>query len=79
MDKGEIMADARRIGTFPISILPDEDCCTLFTPRHPLTRAKIAEVERAEADLPIAQMVMAAAAEPVIERVDWPMVKSSVG
>jgi hypothetical protein len=44
-----------------------------------LTRAKIAEVERAEADLPIAQMVMAAAAEPVIERVDWPMVKSSVG
>ncbi len=77
MDKGEIMADARRLGTFPISILPDEDCCTLFTPRHPLTRAKITEIERAEADLPIEQMVLAAAAEPVIERVDWPVVKSA--
>ena len=73
------MADAQRLGTFPISILPDEDCCTLFTPRHPLTRAKFAEIERAEADLPIEQMVMAAAAEPVIERVDWPVVKSSAG
>ena len=79
MDKGEIMADARRLGTFPISILPDEDCCTLFTPRHPLTRAKLTEIERAEADLPIEQMVMAAAAEPVIERVDWPVVKSPAG
>lgn len=72
MAKEEIVADAQRIGTFPISILPDEDCCTLFTPRHPLTRAKRWEVDRAEADLPIARMVEAAAAAPVIERVDWP-------
>ncbi|MBP7776504.1 MAG: tRNA 4-thiouridine(8) synthase ThiI [Acidobacteria bacterium] len=72
MAKEEIMADARRLGTFPISILPDEDCCTLFTPRHPSTRAKRAEIEQAEADLPIEQMVEAAAADPRIERVDWP-------
>ncbi len=72
MAKEEIMADARRLGTFPISILPDEDCCTLFTPRHPSTRAKRAEVERAEAGLAIEQMVEAAAADPLIERVDWP-------
>jgi thiamine biosynthesis protein ThiI len=72
MSKDEIIADARRIGTFPISILPDEDCCTLFTPRHPLTRAKAAEVERAEADLPMARMVEAAAAAPSVERVEWP-------
>ncbi|MEZ5291421.1 MAG: tRNA uracil 4-sulfurtransferase ThiI [Vicinamibacterales bacterium] len=73
MGKEEIMADAQRIGTFPISILPDEDCCTLFTPRHPLTRAKRAEVARAEADLPIDAMVEAAAAAPVVERVEWPL------
>jgi thiamine biosynthesis protein ThiI len=79
MAKDEIMADARRIGTFPVSILPDEDCCTLFTPRHPLTRAKAGEIARAEADLPIDQMVEAAAAAPLIEQVDWPMVKSSAG
>jgi tRNA uracil 4-sulfurtransferase len=72
MAKDEIMADAQRIGTFPISVLPDEDCCTLFTPRHPLTRAKRSDVERAEADLPIDEMVASAAAQPVVERVDWP-------
>jgi tRNA uracil 4-sulfurtransferase len=77
MAKEEIMADAQRLGTFPISILPDEDCCTLFTPRHPLTRARRSEVERAEADLPIDQMVASAVADPVIERVDWPMLKST--
>ena len=77
MAKEEIMADAQRLGTFPISILPDEDCCTLFTPRHPLTRARRSEIERAEADLPIEQMVESAAANPVIERVDLPMLKSS--
>lgn len=73
MAKEEIMADAGRIGTFPISILPDEDCCTLFTPRHPLTRAKRAEVARAEADLPIEAMVEAAVAAPAVERVEWPL------
>lgn len=72
MAKEEIVADAQRIGTFPISILPDEDCCTLFTPRHPLTRAKRWEVERAEADLPITRMVEAAASSPMIEQVIWP-------
>jgi len=77
MDKHEIMADARQLGTFPISILPDEDCCTLFTPRHPLTRAKRSEIARAEADLPIEALVAAATADPAIERVDWPMLKSA--
>ena len=35
MDKEEITAEAQRLGTYPISIIPDQDCCTLFTPRHP--------------------------------------------
>ena len=48
MDKNEIIAVARRIGTFETSILPYEDCCTVFTPRHPRTRPKLREVPRAE-------------------------------
>lgn len=75
MSKAEITAEAVRLGTYPISILPDEDCCTLFTPRHPLTRARLNEVERAERDLPVAQMVEAAAAAPAVERVVWPVLK----
>jgi thiamine biosynthesis protein ThiI len=56
-DKDEITNEAARIGTLPISIIPDEDCCTLFTPRHPSTRAKVEEVVTAEKPLPIDEMV----------------------
>ena len=38
MDKEEITAEAQRLGTYPISIIPDQDCCTLFTPQHPATQ-----------------------------------------
>ncbi|MBR6427585.1 MAG: tRNA 4-thiouridine(8) synthase ThiI [Clostridia bacterium] len=44
MDKEEIIAIARKIGTFETSILPYEDCCTVFTPRHPKTRPEIGRV-----------------------------------
>ena len=57
MDKAEIIAQAERIGTFPISILPDQDCCTLFVPRHPTTHATEAEVAAAEAQLDVAALV----------------------
>ncbi|MEP7118879.1 MAG: tRNA uracil 4-sulfurtransferase ThiI [Acidobacteriota bacterium] len=76
MAKEEIIRDARTLGTYPISILPDQDCCTLFTPRHPLTRAKAHEVAAAERDLPIAEMIAAATADPVVEEVAWPVLKS---
>ena len=56
-DKEEITNEARRLGTYPISIIPDQDCCTLFTPRRPATRAARADVERAEAALPVPKMV----------------------
>ena len=55
MDKEEITAEAVRIGSFPISIIPDQDCCQLFTPRHPVTRARPAEIENAERMLPISR------------------------
>ena len=48
MDKTEIMAEARRIGTLEISELPDEDCCTLLAPRRAETRAKIEDLVRIE-------------------------------
>ncbi len=51
MDKEEIVAISRRIGTFDISIQPYEDCCTVFTPKHPRTRPTIADVEKAEAGM----------------------------
>jgi tRNA uracil 4-sulfurtransferase len=72
MDKDEITAEAERLGTFPISIQPDEDCCTLFTPRHPITRARREEIESAERDLPIEQFVETALHESVVERFSWP-------
>ncbi len=49
MDKKEITEIARHIDTFETSILPYEDCCTVFTPKHPKTRPDIADIEKAEA------------------------------
>ena len=57
MDKEEIVTLARRIGTFETSILPYEDCCTVFTPRHPRTHPKLKEVEAAESALDIEALV----------------------
>jgi thiamine biosynthesis protein ThiI len=57
MDKEEIVRFARKIGTFDTSILPYEDCCTVFTPRHPKTHPKLAEVEQAEAALNVSALV----------------------
>ncbi len=57
MDKEEIVRLARRIGTFDTSILPYEDCCTVFTPRHPRTRPKLDEVAAAESALDAAALV----------------------
>jgi thiamine biosynthesis protein ThiI len=69
MDKEEITLDAQRIGTYPISIVPDEDCCTLFTPRSPATRASFAAVERAERALDIPGFITSALAG--VELVDF--------
>ena len=71
MDKDEISAEAERIGTFPISIIPDQDCCTLFTPRHPATRVRRDEAEEAEQALPIDEMVKAAVAAAALEELEF--------
>jgi thiamine biosynthesis protein ThiI len=75
MDKEEITAEAQRLGTYPISIIPDQDCCTLFTPRHPATKAKPHEVERAEAELPLDEIVAQAVAAAMVEHYRFPDIK----
>ena len=60
MDKEEIITIARKIGTFDTSILPYEDCCTVFTPRHPRTRPQVSEVEAAESALDVDTLVQEA-------------------
>ena len=57
MDKEEIVGLSRKIDTFETSILPYEDCCTVFTPRHPRTRPKPGEVAKAESVLDIDALV----------------------
>ena len=57
MDKEDIIRISRKIGTFETSILPYEDCCTVFTPRHPKTKPKMEDVAAAEAALDVEGLV----------------------
>jgi thiamine biosynthesis protein ThiI len=57
MDKAEISAQAQHIGTFDVSIQPDQDCCQLFVPRHPATRSTLGDIHAAERVLDIPAMV----------------------
>ncbi len=68
MDKAEIMHEAQAIGTYDISILPDQDCCTLFVPRHPATRALPDRIEAVEAGLDMPTLLQMAL--DGIQRVD---------
>ena len=62
MDKVEIIRISREIGTYETSILPYEDCCTVFTPRHPCTRPSVEDVRKAEAALDVDALVAKALA-----------------
>jgi len=62
MDKEEIIRRARELGTFETSILPYEDCCTVFTPKHPRTRPTPEEVEEAESVLDVEALIKEALA-----------------
>ena len=76
MDKEEITAEARRIGTFDVSTLPDQDCCQLFIPRSPATAATLEQVHRAEEALDVPALVSAAVAAVEDERHTFPAVAS---
>jgi len=73
MDKDEITAEAQRLGTYPISIIPDQDCCTLFTPRNPQTRARLADIEAAEQALQIDELAARAVQEAAVEDFEFPI------
>ncbi len=72
MDKDEIVREARQLGTYEISIIPDEDCCTLFTPKHPTTKAKAREVEAAEHALGVEPLVDGAVAAAIRQDLTFP-------
>lgn len=56
-DKEEIINIARKINSYSISIRPFEDCCTLFVPRHPVTRPQLKELEKAEESIPLEELI----------------------
>ena len=72
MDKAEITTQAREIGTYEISILPDEDCCQLFIPAHPATRSRLDEVIAAEQKLDVEELVQTAVREAEEARFSFP-------
>ena len=71
-DKDEISDESRRLGSYPISIIPDEDCCQLFTPRHPATKAHLDQVEDAESQLAVDEMITEAVDAVEVESFSFP-------
>jgi thiamine biosynthesis protein ThiI len=71
-DKNEIIAEATRLGTYRISILPDQDCCQLFVPRHPSTRTSCGDAEALEAGLDVGAACERALSGAVVERFVFP-------
>lgn len=78
-DKEDITEEARAIGTLPISILPDEDCCQVFTPAHPAINAALGDVTRVEEGLPIDELVQAALDGTVRETYSFEPARGSTG
>ncbi len=72
MDKNEIVEQARKLGTFETSIVPDQDCCTLFVPPHPETHADLGEVEAVESRFEIEKMVADAVNRTEVVRQAFP-------
>jgi thiamine biosynthesis protein ThiI len=72
MDKVEITEQAQKIGTYEISIQPDQDCCRLFTPANPTTQAHLEEVRRAEARLDVPGLVKQALENPELREFKFP-------
>jgi thiamine biosynthesis protein ThiI len=72
MDKNEIIAQARVLGTFETSILPDQDCCSLFVPVHPETHAELNEVLEAESRFDVGRMVAEAVQRTEVVRKSFP-------
>ena len=70
VDKAEIIDLARRIGSYEISIEPDEDCCSYLMPRNPATWTRPAELEKIESRLDVQEMVANALSAVLSERIE---------
>lgn len=70
MDKQEIINISRRIGTFETSIEPYEDCCTVFTPKHPRTKPILRFVEQAEREAALDELIEEAVRNTVVKTID---------
>lgn len=57
MDKSEIIKIAQKIGTFETSVIPEEDCCTVFSPKSPVTKPKLDRIEKSESSLDIEKLI----------------------
>jgi len=73
-DKEEIVQQARALGSYDISILPDQDCCSLFVPRHPATASRLADVQQAEGGLDLEQLVKLALGAAEVKSYRYPEV-----
>lgn len=76
MDKDEIAAAARTIGTFETSIIPDQDCCTLFTPKHPVVRSTVEEIRQVEAPLDVPALVAEGLSRAAVREYAFPPASS---
>ncbi len=72
MDKQEIIDQARRIGTFDTSSIPDQDCCQLFVPKHPATKACLSEVEADESKFDVNELVRYGVENAIEEEFTFP-------
>ena len=57
MDKSEIIKIAQKIGTFETSVIPEEDCCTVFSPKSPVTKPKLDRIEKSESSLDVEKLI----------------------
>ncbi|MEE9190281.1 MAG: tRNA uracil 4-sulfurtransferase ThiI, partial [Candidatus Neomarinimicrobiota bacterium] len=69
-DKQDIINKAQEIGTYEISILPHQDCCTLFVPKHPATKARLSDVRNSESNLDVESLVNTAVENATVEFFD---------
>ena len=79
MDKQEIIDQAMNIGTFETSVLPDQDCCQLFVPKHPAVKATLRRAREAEAALDLEELASLGADHVEVERFHYPEPKEDRG
>ncbi len=71
MDKTEIIDIAQKIGTFETSILPEEDCCTVFSPKKPVTKPKLDKIEKSESELDVEGLIEEAINNIEVEDIEF--------